>query len=123
MSLHNQCEYNCGGTGCGAPIRCIKQPIIKHEPPKYWGYNNKYFAKITKCLSCANTGLFGDCRPSDPCKHCGGEVVEYGAGRWHPPVYSGFLFWKKEINPGYWEIKNEAHINRFKRSGNLFHDA
>lgn len=71
------------------------------EPPKYYGYNGG-FANITKCMKCGNVGLYEDCHPANCCKHCGGDVVKIGGGRWVPPTYSGWLWWKKEVTPGHW---------------------
>ena len=75
------------------------------EAPRYygyWRYNNCGYSDVTRCVKCGNTGLREDCNPVNPCKHCGGNVVEDGAAKWVFPTYSGMLFWKKRLTEGYW---------------------
>lgn len=59
------------------------------ERPKYHGYERYYkrgFANITKCKGCKNIALREDAHPASACKHCGGKVVDFGNGKWVPPL-------------------------------------
>lgn len=79
---------------------------IPQEPPKYygyWKYANAGYSDITRCRRCFNIGLREDCHPADCCKHCGGKVVDDGAAKWMPPVYTGILWWKRTLTEGYWK--------------------
>lgn len=48
MSIHHYCEYNCGGTGCDAPVRYVtftsSEKECNHEfsfrvRVKFWIFN------------------------------------------------------------------------------------
>lgn len=86
------------------------------EPPKYYGYSNEFgynngYARITKCKECGTTGLYEDCNPVNPCKHCGGRVAEAGSAKWVYPEYTCLLWWKRIVKEGYWntgKIKTRA---------------
>lgn len=88
------------------------KPRHPQEPPKSpsyaKNYNNGGFATVTRCTKCRNTGLYEDCPIVNPCKHCGGVVRRYGAGKWIPPVYKGYLWWRSSIKEGYWLIAETA---------------
>lgn len=52
-----------------------------NERPVY-PYKKGTFDSITKCLDCKSVGLYWTKNTSDPCRHCGGTVVNAGAGKW-----------------------------------------
>lgn len=77
------------------------------EAPRYYGYHvykSGGYASTTRCASCGNVGLYEDCHPIHPCKHCGGHVDHSGAAKWVPPVRHKLLFWRV-VTPGYWQPK------------------
>lgn len=87
--------------------------IGRNEPPKYygyWRYANGGFSSVTRCQICGNVGLYEDCHIVNPCKHCGGKVVNFGAGKWIPPktILKGWFIFKYPvvIEEGYWLIND-----------------
>lgn len=82
-----------------------------NEPPRYYGYERYKqcgYSKVTQCAHCSNVGLYEDCYPRRPCKHCGGDVREVGAGKWVPPVTRKhpWKFWLRPevVSAGYWKV-------------------
>jgi DNA-directed RNA polymerase subunit RPC12/RpoP len=62
---------------------------MKHFKPEYYGYSRYYkngYANITKCEKCSALSLYEDASTGNPCKHCGGKIVEAGSAKWRPAV-------------------------------------
>lgn len=77
--------------------------IHGHEYPKYHGYKGG-FDNVTECDSCGNIALYEDAHPVNPCRHCGGKVIEGKVARFVYPAYSGCLWWKEVVALGFWEF-------------------
>ncbi len=73
---------------------------FKHESPKSNAFIPNKFNKVTQCKECLNIGLYEDCHPVKPCKHCGGVVKELGPALWVPARYK--YIWVL-VSKGYWE--------------------
>lgn len=58
-----------------------KKRIAYHQPPKYYGYKGG-FDNATWCDTCGRTALYEDQHPVNPCKDCGGKIMEGLIARW-----------------------------------------
>jgi hypothetical protein len=62
MSLHHHCEYNCGGTGCNAPLRYVTYTATEGcQHDDYWVVSVQFwiFTKRVKvCVDCGHVDAF-----------------------------------------------------------------
>jgi len=82
-------------------MACSLVAKSRHDEPKDIFYEGG-FDSVTRCNSCGCVALRYDAHPLRPCKHCGGTVVDIGAGKWIEPVYKREFFRMVLVSPGYW---------------------